>query len=108
MALLLSYWKWEYLSWPVGLPSWKNIWTIYFYILQVSDGLYASVKEPPQLYDVPKDQPLIDFGATGGQTYDNKDGQVYDNKGKHILSCFYSVARAYFITFIDGHYILNS
>lgn len=82
----------------------KKIWTIYFYIHQISDGLYASVKEPPQLYDVPKDQPLIDFGATGGQTYDNKDGQVYDNKGKHILSCFYSVARAYFITFIDGHY----
>ncbi|XP_052098626.1 SHC-transforming protein 1-like isoform X2 [Mytilus californianus] len=48
--------------------------------LPISDGLYASVKEPPQLYDVPKDQPLIDFGATGGQTYDNKEGQVYDNK----------------------------
>lgn len=49
--------------------------------LQVSDGMYASVKEPPQLYDVPKEQPMVELGATGGQTYDNKEGQVYDNKG---------------------------
>lgn len=46
--------------------------------LPVSDGMYASVKEPPLLYDTPKDQPLIEFGAEGA--YDNREGQVYDNK----------------------------
>lgn len=48
--------------------------------LPVSDGMYASVKEPAQLYDVPKDQPLVEMGAVGGQTYDNKEGKMYDNK----------------------------
>lgn len=46
--------------------------------LPVSDGTYSSVKEPSQLYDTPKEQPLIDFGAEGG--YDNKEGKIYDNK----------------------------
>ena len=43
--------------------------------------MYASVKEPPLLYDTPKDQPLINFGAEGA--YDNREGQVYDNKGTY-------------------------
>jgi hypothetical protein len=43
--------------------------------------MYASVKEPPLLYDTPKDQPLIEFGAEGA--YDNREGQVYDNKGTY-------------------------
>ena len=50
--------------------------------------MYASVKEP-QVYDTPKDQPLINFGAEGGATYDNKEGQVYDNKGN--ITVFFSL-----------------
>jgi hypothetical protein len=52
--------------------------TLYKYcvLIQVSDGVYSSVKEPNgPTYDTPKELSLIDFGEDGGKN-------LYDNSGK--------------------------